>query len=417
MFKSAIFIVNTFILILFNIAADSVSVNQSAPERVENGNSFIVNVEINKGNTTGYAKYQVVLPAGVTAEVVDSKNAKFSLDNNKVKFVWIALNEESKINISYKVIVNDSSIKEVAIGGTFAYLKDNERQTAEAPVNRVAIGKKINTTPVIKEPMVSVTRKISPMGEKSYKVTVEIKAENVIGFAKIQDVIPSGATAAIDQAGEAVFTPVSNKVKFVWMNFPEDQSSITVSYLIDYDSDITPEINGNFAYLHKGESRKAPILLNSNALAIVTSNDSQKSESTPVHEKPKTPSIEKPVVSMTATPQETPKKTAPAPKPVTPQAENGIVFKVQIMAGHNQVNVDSYFTKKYNFTRKVSTDLHEGWHKYITGNNSTYKDARDLRNSITNNFNFRGPFVVAYNNGARITVQEALMATNQKWVN
>ena len=54
--------------------------------------------------------------------------------------------------------------------------------------------------------------------------------------------------------------------------------------------------------------------------------------------------------------------------------------------------------------------------KYTTGDFLAYKQARDGREEIKSNYTFPGPFVVAYNNGERITVQEALMISNQKWV-
>ena len=44
-----------------------------------------------------------------------------------------------------------------------------------------------------------------------------------------------------------------------------------------------------------------------------------------------------------------------------------------------------------------------------------YKKARNKRESL-GSYKFPGPFVTAYNNGDRITVQEALMITKQDWV-
>ena len=65
----------------------------------------------------------------------------------------------------------------------------------------------------------------------------------------------------------------------------------------------------------------------------------------------------------------------------------------------------------------VSIERHEGWIKYVTGKHSDYRSAHDQRDGFVRaGHNFRGPFVTAYNNGDRITVQEALMITHQKWV-
>jgi len=56
----------------------------------------------------------------------------------------------------------------------------------------------------------------------------------------------------------------------------------------------------------------------------------------------------------------------------------------------------------------------EGFTKYTVGSHSEYKEARDAREDMKNK-GVVAPFVTAYNSGKRITVQEALMITSQKW--
>ena len=75
-----------------------------------------------------------------------------------------------------------------------------------------------------------------------------------------------------------------------------------------------------------------------------------------------------------------------------------------------------YIKKRYNgYNNKLNLDNHEGWVKYTTDDVSTYKGARETRNGVKT-YDFPGPFVTAYNSGERITVQEALMLSSQKWV-
>ncbi|HNK84520.1 MAG TPA: hypothetical protein PKL41_04905, partial [Flavobacteriales bacterium] len=95
--------------------------------------------------------------------------------------------------------------------------------------------------------------------------------------------------------------------------------------------------------------------------------------------------------------------------------ETGVIYKVQIMAAHREVG-SAYFNSQFRYSGDFSIEHHEGWIKYVTGRYGQYREARDQRqNFIAAGHNFRGPFVTAYNNGDRITVQEALMLSNQKW--
>ncbi|MBA3705421.1 MAG: hypothetical protein H0W84_05840 [Bacteroidetes bacterium] len=68
----------------------------------------------------------------------------------------------------------------------------------------------------------------------------------------------------------------------------------------------------------------------------------------------------------------------------------------------------------FKINENVSTEMAQGFTKYTVGSHPEYKNARDAREEIKNK-GVIGPFVTAYNSGKRITVQEALMISNQKW--
>ncbi|HPJ51731.1 MAG TPA: hypothetical protein PLF80_02245, partial [Flavobacteriales bacterium] len=99
-----------------------------------------------------------------------------------------------------------------------------------------------------------------------------------------------------------------------------------------------------------------------------------------------------------------------------PAPESGVNFKVQITAAHREVGAD-YFRERHRYSGDFGIERHEGWIKYVTGKFPDYRAARDQREAFVRaGHRFPGPFVTAYDQGRRITVQEALMISNQQWV-
>ena len=101
--------------------------------------------------------------------------------------------------------------------------------------------------------------------------------------------------------------------------------------------------------------------------------------------------------------------------PFSPLADEGITYRVQILAGHNDVS-DNWVAKKYDFNGRSDTEIHEGWIKYTTGSFLDYESARNERESINSTHNFPEPFVTAYYLGERISVSEALVISHQDWL-
>jgi hypothetical protein len=100
-----------------------------------------------------------------------------------------------------------------------------------------------------------------------------------------------------------------------------------------------------------------------------------------------------------------------------PQGGNGVNYKVQICALKSMRRSPSFFNSHASFRipEKVIREQHLGWNKYLVGSFPVYMNARDYRNKLLNSTPISQAFIAAYNNGQRITVQEALMIAGQKW--
>ena len=80
---------------------------------------------------------------------------------------------------------------------------------------------------------VTASQKIPDKINAGEEVTVEINItkENVNGFAKVQQTLPSGFFAEVIDAKGATFSFKENTVKFIWMALPSE-NQFTISYIL-----------------------------------------------------------------------------------------------------------------------------------------------------------------------------------------
>jgi len=235
-------------------------------------------------------------------------------------------------------------------------------------------------------------------------VKILVHKSSLTNMSKIIETIPNGYTVQnIDDKG-AIFNVEGNTVKYMWMNLPLEQE-FTISYKL-YPIENAPiervTINGNFSYSHNNITKTVKIEnkdfeQTSKVLADVTT--------------PTAPPVT-PVVQVPPVVQAPPVVTKPVVTEILSQAS--VTYRIQIAASHKLVNVKKFF-KKFKVTDQVIVDQHEGWNKYLIAGFGEYKTARDYRQQIWTETDVHDAFVAAYNNGQRITVQEALMISNQQW--
>lgn len=308
-------------------------------------------------------------------------------------------------------------------------------------------------------------------------VNIMVNKGDLKDFGKIQEQIPVGYTAESIKSKNSIFTYKNHIIKFLWMNMPQEPQFV-VSYKLVPEGEIPDEefkIVGTFSYAESDRTKTINIAERNVELETFDSEQVIAQE-TPTFEpsEPIATTTTKPEPIYTSEPTYTPTpSTQPTQSSYTsepsyssenqnnnyadanynsgsktnqgsssktnqgsnsygggsgrphnytttisevsdvPSPEQGVAFRVQIAAGHKLVT-KNYF-KRLNITDQVQVEIHNGWNKYTVGNFEQYKDARDYRVYVWNNTPIHDAFVSAYNNGMRITVQEALMIANQKW--
>lgn len=495
MIKYLVLLINLIGLFIYQLFMQSaVTVTQTAPSSAQPGTTFTVEVTINKGAASGFAKYQANLPQGFTATAVDKAGATVLASGNAIKYIWASLPGDATMKISYTVSVDPSITGNQSIDGTFLYVQDNQKVPVNANVLSIAIGGGAvagtptntvstttgtptntvttasvptntatttasvptnTTTTTASVPTNTVTSTggasnpggsgvsqssppnppsaggiyatrdmsagtVAPGGNIS--VTVTVHKGSLAGFAKLEEKIPDGFTASEDTQGKgkgsASFSFVDGKMKMVWLSLPTD-SVFTVSYLLNAGASASGSqlVTGKFAYVYNGAASNYQlsgtsfvVTGGSGAIAVTPTNTVNTNPTNTVVTNPtSTVAITNPTTTVTPT-------TTTDVTPHIGGGSKGVVYHVQIMALHSALSdFKGYFARMNGINEPITPSMEEGFTKYMVGKYTEYKSARDHREEVKAK-NVVAPFVVAYNGGQRITVQDALMITKQTWV-
>jgi cell division septation protein DedD len=430
---------------------DPVTVVAKVPDNISAGKDFVVEVVVNKAQIAGFAKLQLELPEGFVASEVDSKGGSFTASGTIVKIIWTSVPSDPEVTVKINITVPASAAGDKQLQGKFSYIENNVKQQAELSPVTIKLGGSDNTASVTSsdttaakpdatqtttgidtaktfaksnelDAIVSAARKITSLGSPdNFQVDITIKKGNIKGFAKFSEKIPAGYKAESINTSGASFDFEGGEAKFIWTSIPANEE-INVSYKLtpDPSTSIQKPANiesGSFSYIENDQTKKATIdnqeITDANATALTTPSNTETTQTTAATTNT-LPNNTNTVADNTDAATTT---TAATENTITttgsvPPAGN-VHYSVQIGAFKNGVNVSS-LKKKYALNDNVKTEMHEGLTKCILGKYNEYKIARDSRETVKQK-GVEGAFVTAYNSGKRITVQEALMVSNQKW--
>ncbi|MCC6252698.1 MAG: hypothetical protein IT238_09585 [Bacteroidia bacterium] len=347
-------------------------------------------------------------------------------------------------------------------------IDDNEKelvQLADTTLHRALTD---NIDKMLREAGVACTQVSEMLSKNEVKINIKIVKGKVSGFGKIEEPICEGVTAInIDNAG-GVFSFSEGKVKYTWTNLPAD-GTINVSFKLVRNKEAgwlsRCSAEGEFSYLDGEKSlrckfnsitvdfEKGITVSNFPGVGETTAQTNAQTETQPsqsVQKEPEVVNNENVIPDTNVIPQNNQNEAAQKVAQVEPEKEiempesvnnkvanneniieppkptkapeakhsqasmDGLIFKVQVCATHRAVDA-SFIKSTYKLPDAVDMEMHEGWNKFTVGGFGQYVEARNKREDLAP-YNLPGPFVTAYNNGNRITVQEALMISKQQWV-
>lgn len=450
-----------------------VKMNLNTPVTVDAGKTFRVSITLSKSDVNSFSRFAQDIPAGLTATSVNSANADFTFKDNRVRFIWLKLPDTDTFTVSYDVKVDERLKGTFDLAGKFSFIDKNERKSVDLQAKQITIIPSPNVDPKFIVDIKDFKEKVIPQlfpvdvenvacvrqkpdlnySDKEILVNILVNKGSRQKFAKIEEQVPEGYVAVAVDKKDAIFAFRDQTAKFLWMTLPAEPY-FTVSYKLIPQNKHKVEtlpITGSFSYIDGQKNSSVPIVeqdvnlekLNKEQvgkiLATIPGYLSKPAEATSQlaleADSAKTKMIAStnnltdknkklPVVKNLVQPIDTAKKPSLVAKNIELkettsfsyilEPETGVYYRVQIAAGHKPIGLRKYF-RKLTFNQDIKTEQHQGWYKYSIGSWSEYKKARDFRLHVWSTTPIKDAFVAAYNAGKRITVQEALMISNQKW--
>ena len=380
------------------------------PAQMYPGQTTTASWSLETGETGGFARFQIQFPEGIIAEAIDEAGASFTFENNRGKFIWIdaPANETLFLRMS---LTTTSEFRGGLITQWFSYISDGSRKDVEFEPHHIsslpaprdeASGLKTNTA-------LTIERTWEQEGPDVGQMTLSITGHEPGQFLKVEESFGTECIAESIDDGEASLRDIFDQaILFVWQQAPTGE--IIVRY----------RIMGNAEDCLTSTSGKASSILNGNIVEIQIPPIALESEPASTSglkaEQQKTRMQEPPLVPEIPTTEETTARTKEDPAPASESDDPiKIRYRVQVLASHQRVDA-SHFVRHYNFHKALMLEAHEEWVKYVTGSFGEYRDARNEREDINSSHNLPGPFVTAYRGNKRITVQEALLTTQQNWI-
>lgn len=463
MVKYLFIFINSLFLFVYGLFSgdNGITVSSNIPASMAPGVEVPVELRVKKGGQSGFAKLQLDLPAGFNVKQVEDMGANYSFDDGIAKWVWASLPTDDELVVKCILIPDKDVSGPKTIGAKYSYVgENNEKKVVEmTPVevtisgdatagniqpantqttepsnsNTTAPVDNTQTQPTVaansnSEPStnISVARTITKVADGEYQVDLKINKGLTKGFARYSDDLASELNARAVKTEGASFSVADGKLKFVWVNAPEKEI-VEIAFIISGITKPT-NVNGEYSYLEQNLSKTYNLpyeTINPEPSAAANTNTTAPTETTAANTNTESTAVNTNTenaantnTNASGTNTETTAKsteTVTPPTEVLPQKSGNVNYMVQIGAFTNSAVSAARLKKKFNISENIKSEMQGGYSKFMVGDHGEYKSARDHREKVKNGNGVQSAFVVAYNTGRRITVQEALMITNQKW--
>ncbi|MFM7106958.1 MAG: hypothetical protein ACKOW8_15725, partial [Flavobacteriales bacterium] len=450
--------------------SDDVRVESNLPGEMISGRRHLIEVEIAKGSLQGFSKLELSVPTGFSVLPSDIQGASFTFSGGRARFVWMEMPPNETFTVSYFIESEPNREGIFEISGVFSYVNENIRKDLKIPSRQIKLVPMQNVVMQehnLKDDVELVCeRYVTRMNESEFQVRLVVRNNQIKGFGKVLETLPSGCVARKLNDGGSVVTQDANTIKFVWFEVP-DAATFEVSYLVSCPVPCEEiNIQGQISYTENRKPFTIDVVNVESATALAKSsqeitNDKMPGSAEEVTSQGNTVTdAASKVDAAEAVTKNTESETQVTDKvqqanssiPVAEQSQGsskndsagntsanadarlatndreksasnivseparGVTYSVQILAAHRIVE-KTYFNTRHGYSGGYNIENHDGWVKYVAGKYDAYTDARAAREGLKQESrDLPGPFVTAYQDGERISVQEALLVSNQRWI-
>ncbi len=350
-------------------AVAQVSVRTKIPSSVAPGQEFTVEMNISKGDVSGFAKLQHDLPTGFNAIAGETANSTFSFKDRKVKFLWMSLPATTDITVSYKVKLDAGVTGNQILEGNFSYIRNNETEKFTLPKDIIIVSdEQAAAQQSANQQIVDDQRKKEEAAEAARLAAAEAERKAAEASKPAEKEAPKQEPAPVATTNESAPVADNSAADAEKAKRAEEERAAAAEReakaKADRDAKAAADLAAAEAKRQKEEAKRAESAAAKQASS--TSSESAMLKSVP-----------------------------------------GLVFRVQVAAGANNVDPRT-FASKFNISEAISVEEHDGMFKYVVGEFGSYRPAKTFCNDLRDNNSVEGPFVTAYNNGVRIHVREAL---------
>ena len=389
-------------------------------------NEATISVNINKSNTNTMCKIEEMLPDGYTFVAIDNAGSEISTISNVVRFMWKESPQDRNFSVTYKIKANKGyDIHDLYINGAFSVYDEMGTKSFIILDRNSSIDESTGYASDAENKQIQVTSQnnyIDPKAKQEFeRMQYSTKqAEFFANAGAINTLKPSQAEINNFQNSLDIPAPTTQSAEKQYEITQTTETTTTKEIVSETN---TPTLINNILSPSSAkptmttiDAEPSEIMQTTTQTTITTTTTTikpVKSNSTKGNTVASTTPVKKSNATLSNKNNNSQEKTKVS---ATNAKNNKVTYKVQVAASHKQLKNTKNFFAKRNINEKISVEHIDNWYKYTIKSFDQYANARNQRNTIWEQTPVKGAFVVAYNGKKRITVQEALMLTNQKWV-